>query len=491
VKLEASGYLAKEVHGISARPGSFAFREALVERGGSVRAQVSIDGAPAAGIRCAVVDVPGQGAPASALRLVVESRAGEKGVFLADGVPAGRYVLRVFPSGEQQGAVDEQLTVFEGQLTTAEVSLQRLKVQGHVDHAGEPVAEAVVEIHKLDSVTMVDRQAPSKPVTNADGLYEADLWQPGEYWFILQPAGGAPADSKRTWVSSEGATVDFHLAKGRVVGAVVDDAGRGIEAAAVQLTQNRTSHRLARTDDMGRFEFYVSGEGTLTLQALKRGYKRSDQLAIPVPTESDSSVTLRLSKLDSVRGLVTSTAGTPLSGITTATFVQNALGVRLLDSGTTDMSGKFDLVRASGGVTFLATAGIQCPLKIGAVEAEADDVVVTCSAAPAALNVILKDHDGSPMVHESFLFRRGGVVIPRGFLLQHLISLGLPVETDAGGFMAIVMMEPGEYELFLLKSSSEQTIAAGSAAGFLTAISVGPYETTELDVRVETESSRK
>lgn len=70
-------------------------------------------------------------------------------------------------------------------------------------------------------------------------------------------------------------------------------------------------------------------------------------------------------------------------------------------------------------------------------------------------------------------------------LAMHLSSLHLLSATDGGGRLLLVGLAPGNYEIYLAEATSLDLVAKGLPNGFLTASSLAPLTTTELEVTLE------
>jgi hypothetical protein len=68
---------------------------------------------------------------------------------------------------------------------------------------------------------------------------------------------------------------------------------------------------------------------------------------------------------------------------------------------------------------------------------------------------------------------------------MHLSNLRLLPATDGGGRLLLVGLAPGNYDIYLAEATNPELIASGLPHGFLTAASLAPLTTTELEVTVE------
>lgn len=88
--IESTGLVARRVSGLSASPGTFAFREVELEEGGTLRGTVLLDGAPARDVACRVLEInqnPMGPMPEPVVRY--EGRTNAQGVCKSGKLPAG------------------------------------------------------------------------------------------------------------------------------------------------------------------------------------------------------------------------------------------------------------------------------------------------------------------------------------------------------------------------------------------------------------------
>jgi len=86
----------------------------------------------------------------------------------------------------------------------------------------------------------------------------------------------------------------------------------------------------------------------------------------------------------------------------------------------------------------------------------------------------------------SVFARKDGVIIPNEVLIRHLGRFNLPAAADGGGRLFLVGLAPGSYDLFLVEATFPELVAQGSQQGFLTAATLSPFSTTELQITLET-----
>lgn len=488
--LRRPGWIERQEPGLSASAGTFAFREIPVERGGSVRATVTLEGQPAPGAACQL-RASRKGAPRQSAEppwvLIFEGKTGRDGVCRAEGIPQGSYGLWVRPAAAELpggAALITAVHVESGRETAVDLDLAPVVVEGTVFQGDTPAPGWRIEVSAVASEATVSEEA-AEVTTDDDGRYRAVLWAPGEYFFAVTSPAGAPALFEREDVSAAGTTRDFYLAPHEIAGAVVDGSGRPVGEAHVGVRWN--SHRLwgVDADDAGRFAAPVeAGGGTAELTAHRKGYHSSETVRVDVPKDgAPPPVVLVLQRSDELAGVLVSAAGAPVAGAWVASYESTAEGMPWqLGATTTDAEGRFSVPRAKSGLARLVVTGPGCPLSAIEIRPAEGPLTAACAEAPANLEVTLRDVEGRPVPQEVVALRRGAVILPREAVATHLARLGLPAATDGHGRLVLPALAPGDYDLYLGSGSSPMSIAAGLPFGHLTTAALLPLTTTELEV---------
>jgi hypothetical protein len=487
-------------HGLTAGPGTFAFREEPLEVGGRLRAHLSVHGRPLLAASCRLLT----SAPESAQRRKPERQIWEgsvdgTGVCRSGRLAAGSYKLRV-QIRQPEAQVGRWIEIREAQDTEEDVALAPTHVSGTVRRAGHPAPAYKVRATLADLAHTEGSRADAttEATSDEDGKFELTLWTSGLYSFRLRsPLGASIGGHKEiTTEGDEDQKIDFDLAATSLSGTVVDEAGRGVAEASVGLV-GWEGAVVVTTDQRGSFAFDVQGAGRGTLQAHKAGYQASEAAAITVDDETPSSpVRLVLKRAATVRGSVFSAAGTPIAGAWVASIATAPeQGPHLYAASRSQEDGSFEVEIASGPSRLFAS-GPGCPLSwydlpfpsapdpAGGDDGTPPPATLTCPEQPAALELTLVDDKSKPIPHAALILRRGSTIVPRQILIDHLVLLGLPAETDAAGHLVLAGLSPGDYDLFLASSAYEGSIAAGLRWGFLTSVSLPARETTELQLTV-------
>jgi hypothetical protein len=485
--VEHPGFIRGHQEGISATPGTFAFREIRLEEGGTLRATVTTDGRPARGVTCQMLEYEANAiGPAREPAVHSESVTGAGGVCLSSKVAEGPYTLRLKIRGRRT-FVDRSVTVTEGQETAVNVLLSTIRVSGTVLKGDKPAASYVVSFLDRNEIRPngTRRDAQAEATTDEDGQYETVLWSPGDYFAHLETPEGTPADSKRVSLENHEEQVDFQLADQDVRGVVLDDRDRPIPDARVALKLNGL-FRMANTDEKGAFLFPLPDTGVCRVEAVKQGYlDRATTEVVVNPNTPVAPLVLHLKRAGVLTGRIF--MGGPAAGA-------SLLGYRVQPGGlaayvgetVADAEGRFELPAAEGGTTRVFVTGGGCPLASFDVQPSAEELSLHCPEVPASLALQFEDRKGHPVAGRSVFARKDGVIIPNEVLIRHLGRFNLPAAADGGGRLFLVGLAPGSYDFFLVEGTFPDLIAQGSQQGFLTAATLSPFSTTELQVTLDT-----
>jgi carboxypeptidase family protein len=494
------GFLPAEIHGISAGPGTFTLREVALEIGGRLVAHVAVHGHPLAGAECEIDAMEVAAVkPHRTAREIWKGTADARGVCRSSRLAAGGYKLGVrIP--ETTSVVRRWITISEGEDLAEDLALTPARVFGVVTRRGQPAARYVVGALGIPEGKPrgAGVEQASEATSDDTGKYELTLWSAGRYILVLRsPSGGQAGGHKEvTTPGDDDQTVDFELGASAFTGTVVDETGQPVAAASVGLTKD--GFVTATTDDRGRFEVEATGEGEMTLQAIKAGYAPSEKLHFQVVKDAlIPPVTLVLKRTTSAKGTVVSAAGDPIAGAVVTSFAVTPDGVEDYRSATSGPDGRFEVEIPPGSPPRVFADGPACPLSAfgmlsdGDANATGDDAagrnVLHCPSEPAVLELTLLDERGKPVPHSVVILRMGGLVVPQRVLATHLTMLGLPPESDGAGRLVLAGLAPGAFDLFLMGRAFEGSIAEGSQRGFLTSVTLPAVQTTEIEVTIPLE----
>jgi hypothetical protein len=486
--VESTGLVARRLNGLSASPGTFSFREVDLEEGGTLRAAVLLDGAPARDAECRVLEVnPNPMGPAPEPAVRYEGRTGADGVCKSGKLPAGPYTLRLRVDGGRS-FLDRTVAVVAGEETAVEVALSRIRVSGTVLRGREPAPGYVVTLSDADELkpNATNRDAQAEATADGDGRYEMVVWKPGEYFAVLSSPEGSPATFRRLWLDRDEDDVDFYVEESGVGGVVVDEKGEPLPESAVYFTWNQLSHRMASTDAKGAFFFAVTESGEGEVKVMKSGYVPAEPVTVSVRTEAlTPPLVVRMKKAAAIAGRVI-TANGPAAGAMIQSYRVTPAGVAVfLGRTTAKPDGSFEVAAAESGPTSLYISGAGCPLSSHVVQPAERTVSLRCAQLPASLELTLKDPQGRPLPGRTVLVRAQGGFIPAPVLIEHLGQFRIQAASDGMGRLFLVGLAPGSYELYLGDVTSPEMVTLGSPEGFLTATTLAPFTTVEVEALVE------
>lgn len=178
-------YLVRGIEGPEVASGTFTFSEVLLERGGTLRARIALDGQPVTEVVCTFLnpDAPTGGGKLS------EGSTGPDSICNSGRLPAGSYVLRVALQYSQTYH-DEPIEIRDGVDAEVDVGLISYHVSGRVLVAGRPAVGYTVEAWSGRSKNGAGLPG-LRTVTNISGDYAATLVSPGEYVFHVRNVAGA------------------------------------------------------------------------------------------------------------------------------------------------------------------------------------------------------------------------------------------------------------------------------------------------------------
>lgn len=481
--LEHAGYARRRAEGLSASPGTFAFREISLERAATLRATARAEGKPVTGASCQIVEYDANPlGPVSEPAIHSQGKTDATGTCRSVPLAPGPYRLRL-TMAEQRSRLERPVELVAGEETAVEIDLVPIRVHGTVQRGSKGVKDHAVVLYDADNPVpnAGRRDGAAEAVTDEEGRYEARLWTPGSYFASLETPEGTPADGRQIWLDlGEEQQVDFHLEEHTVAGSVVDDRDQPVADASVGLRWNQML-RLARTDDAGAFQFPLPEPGEGRIEVRKAGYRNPAPVEVAArPGEPPPPVVVRLRRAGLLSGSIR------MAGISLTSFtVGPGLPGSYLGSAASDREGRFEVAAAEDGTTRLFATGPGCPLAPFDLAPTSDEVALACPDHPASLELQFVGSSGAPVAGKTILLRRDGILVPNMVLIGHLGSLRLPAAADGSGRLLLPALAPGRYELFLADATSPELIAAGSPQGFLAAADLAPLTTTELQVELE------
>ncbi|MCP5069278.1 MAG: hypothetical protein GY946_22160 [bacterium] len=217
-------------------------------------------------------------------RVKAQATTKSDGSFMATGLAAGRYKVRV-QQGEYAQQILEPKPLADGAtLDLGQIRMRRgTSLSGRVvDDTGAPVEDVTISLKDTDGRPVM---LFSMSTTGSDGRYTLQGVQPGSYVVRFQAKGYAP-DEKPVELSEAGATADGTLTRGGILRVVVrDDSGRGVAGARVSLLDaagrpvtktfslaNLSDGDNSKTDEQGMAQLPDLASGTYQVNATRSGY---------------------------------------------------------------------------------------------------------------------------------------------------------------------------------------------------------------------------
>lgn len=488
-RVERDAFVPLQVNGISASPGTFAFREAEMEEGATLRAAITLDGRPARGVACQVLMYdPNPRGPAPEPNVLFEGKTSAAGICRSGRLAAGPCTLRL-RAVAGRSFVDRPVELVAGQETSLDVALRTIHLAGQVLRGDKPAPSYVLTFSDIDQIkpNATRRDAQAEATTDEDGRYSAMLWSPADYLVLVHSPAGIPGASRHLRIDEDDDHVDFHLEESGIEGSVVDERNEPVEGAGLHLTWNLLSHRTGTTDAQGTFSFPVSEPGTGKLQAFKSGYAMPDPVDVQVRQDAPAApLVIRLKKSSTVTAHLVGALGPAVGANVQSYRIDPGGRTAFLGAAVAGPEGAFEVAAAQGAPTRLFVSGSGCPLSIFDVQpAAGDDLTLQCPAAPGSLEVTLQDPRAQPLAGRAVLVRRDGVFIPETALIDHLARFHLPAATDGTGHVFLVGLAPGRYEIYLAEATDPDAVALGVKSGYLTSADLAPASTLEMAVTVE------
>lgn len=492
VALQHPDFVEVRLPGLSSTPGTLEVRDAALGKGATLEATVRVDGEPAAGWHCALLDRSSPHARGESLDLASMEADGD-GVCRGEKLPEGFYWLRV-TAPDEAATAEREVQLYDGEAAALDFDLSPIGVEGEAFRGREPVPAHGVTIYRLSETGSSHFVEPvAETVTDEDGAYETTLWDAGRHSFHLLDPEGRWADTEHADVQPPSVRVDFHLAPGDVEGLVVDEAGEPVAGAGLMARWEmagggRTMGSFRARDD-GTFRLPLeAGAGTLELTASHDGF-RPETVRLPLAEDAvPPPIVLTLRRGGLLEGRLVTSAGTPAAGATIQSFaVGPDGGLERRGSGRTDAEGRFELLPAEPPPTRLVATGPGCPITAADVTDPSEPVLLTCPGSSGTLLLRFMDTEGRPVAGEFVLLRHGDLVISFPILAPHLSLLGQSLTSDGSGRLVIPGLPPGGYDVYLLRLTTEVMAAQGRPEGHAGSVTLLPGQTAELEVLVEPE----
>jgi hypothetical protein len=481
-------YTRLEERGISASPGTFAFRETVLEEGGLLRAAITLDGRPARKVSCQILQIEANPrGPAPEPHVTFSGETNANGICQSGKLPPGPYTLRL-RADAGRSFTDHSFVVTPGDTTSVSLDLHPIHVAGRVLRGLRPAMGYVLTLSNMSELkpNATRRDAETEASTDERGGFETVLWTPGDYFAVLHSPAGTPAASRRLRIDEDTDDLDFQLEENGINGVVTDERGSQVPEAIVQFDWNQTSMRLGMTDSRGAFSFDVTEPGEGTVKASKRGYESPEPVAVTIhPDVVAPPLVIQLRRATRLSGHILTSRG-PATGAFLQSYRTDPKGeVSFVDSSVVKGDGTFEIAGSDKRPTRLFVTGSGCPLSIFDVQPSTSDLVLRCPDAPSSLELTLEDSQGKPLVGRTVFLLQDGQLIPSDTLIGHLSQFQILAATDGSGHLHLVGLAPGSYDLYLADVTSPELISLGVKEGLMTSAYLAPFATVEIEITLE------
>lgn len=418
----------------------------------------------------------------NAARAITKPVTGRRTKF--EGLEKGEYVLTTRGAGPLQQK-SQIVRLAESAAETVIVEIDRMPLRGYVFLGSEPLAGADVIVSGPTASWSGTLR------TDADGFFEAELWQVGAMQAVVRSprlttrflAGTRVADAL------ERGLVEWNIAipDREVSGRVLDDAGAPVAGAVIHVDAEdgelRTSFNVTAAGD-GTFRFAPARTGRYVLEVQSPRHLRPEPVRFELREEDPGR------KIDIVveRGVevpvrVQREDGTPIAGATIAGDLDERgakalLRVRTSPAGEAAVRGRlgeektFYVIPRDGSF-----AVVRVTLDAEAVK---EGIDITTPEAKSALVIRTRDDKGAALDGIGFVVRYNGELLPPA--VMNLLKFVQRVEyrTTPAGEARIHGLPSGQYELWAYRTAAEAERLAANPGGYEPALALevaqGTYE---------------
>jgi hypothetical protein len=399
-----------------------------------------------------VQELNGELAPRALVELL-RTEAGADGRFRLAAVPPGAYVLAVVASGYAGKRVEMNVGPRATSVNLGDVVLETgLTIRGRVrDKAGVGIKDA-----QLHASAPRLRGLPLDTQSEADGSYVLAGLDPGPYRVSVLALGHA-ASGRSIDAGAENA--DFVLAAGgSVVGVVVDDAGKAVEAYEVQAQPTQESlgyyaggDTRSVADADGRFTLEDLNEGTYVVEVSAPDLAPSSVSGVKVAAGRATDVgRVRLQKGGIVRGVVVDAGGGAVAAATVTVLGPGQPWAQLRrPEATTDGAGSFEVRGVpTGRAVATATHPSYAPARVSDLDvdpARGPTETRLELAHGGRIEGVARKRDGTPLAGVQV---RWSPLRPDGHPFEHRA----PVPAGVDGTFVLEHVAPGRAALTLFSS---------------------------------------
>lgn len=416
-------------------------------------------------------------------RAVTKRVSGKRVTF--SGLEQGDFLLVARGSQPlQQKAI--VVNVAEAATQHVELTIDRVPLRGYVYLGREPLADAEVQIDGPANVwNGVIR-------TDAEGHYEAELWQVGPLQALIASPKLATefATGNRANEVLEKGSLDWDIVipDRQVYGRVVDaETGEPVAHAAVSLEAADVDIHArinVRTDEKGEFRYDAARTGRYKLDVDTQEYMKPATLEFELGDGDPSRrVEVRLERGRDVLVRVKRDDGKPIPGAVVADGLVSD-GTRPVGRYRASTSGVATLRGRPGEEKTLYVIPADGSFAIAKVtlddKALAEGIDVVVPQAESALIIRTKDEEGAALENIRFIVRYNGEMLPPAImtLLRHVQHIDY--RTSPAGEARIVGLPSGMYELWAYRTPREAERLIDNPEGYEPALEVavirGTYE---------------
>lgn len=365
----------------------------------------------------------------------------------------GRHRLTLTKTGS-----DLKFTAFETFLPGWQESFlhpEPIYLEGKVTTDDQPIenAEVWVATSDFESTTHTDKH----------GFYKMTLWVRAQFGATATSPNG---DSQMLVIDlreaepAELVEKDFDLSTGKISGRVVAASDQspleGCYVGIGQTSADKTERRGVTTSADGTFIFHGVWEETdsVTLSTHMNGFLPR-KVDVAFVGEDVRNIWIELDELLSTFGRVVGPTGIPLAGIDVLHFPPG-IGAMYTARTVTGHDGSFSMDVQPGEVLFAKAAGYA----IGwAAARDNEETVIGLQGLSVPTRVRVQSEDGMPAAGVTITYASdSGVVLPFSLIHHHTNQNGLSRFTDAEGFIDVVSLPPGVYQILMAGESGVQNL---------------------------------
>ncbi|HEY0144288.1 MAG TPA: carboxypeptidase-like regulatory domain-containing protein [Thermoanaerobaculia bacterium] len=376
--------------------------------------------------------------------------------------------------------------VAEGGSERITLEVDQMPIRGYVFHGREPLAGATVEISGPGAAWQGTLR------TNAEGYYEAELWQVGPMQAMITAdelateftAGNRVADALERGVVEWDIVIPDRLIHGQVLdaetGAPVAHAAVSIEAGDADIH----SRINLRADANGAYRYGGAMTGRYTIDVDSKDYLKPATIEFELRDgDPGRRIDIKLARGADVVVRVRREDGSPIAGAVVAdSLIED--GSRPVARYRTSDNGEA-IVRARAGeakTLYVIPPAGSFAFEHVTIDAEAlaKGIDVVVPEARSALVIRTRDEKGMAMENIRFLVRYNGELVPPAILslMRHVQQVDY--RTTAAGEARINGLPSGLYELWAYRTPHEADRLAANPEGYQpsleVAIAVGTYE---------------